>query len=176
MNTNRALFKGRACPALKQPSNWARDFDLTEAFKASAVWYYQSLARTLGMAAEDRFVRQLGYGNADTRGGLDGPAGPLSSGVDLSAFRIVQEALTNARRHAPGAAIDVELHYLADELVVRIRDNGPGSTAAADSGGHGLTGMRERAAAFGGELRTGPATGGGFLVEAHLPTACEVGA
>ncbi len=108
----------------------------------------------------------------------------LDPGVELAAYRIVQEALTNARRHAAGAAVDVELHYTADALRLRVRDNGPGppptspspSTATPPSGGHGLLGMRERAAAVGGDLRTGSAHGGGFVVEAALPTAAEAAA
>ncbi|MFB9892588.1 sensor histidine kinase [Planobispora takensis] len=120
---------------------------------------------------------------------LTGPPVPLGPGVELAAYRIVQEALTNARRHAPGAAVDVELHYTGDGLRLTVRDNGPGPATAAPYeehglpavpyggheppavpyGGHGLSGMRERAAAVGGELRAGPAAGGGFLVEARLP-------
>jgi signal transduction histidine kinase len=96
---------------------------------------------------------------------VSGTPVPLDPGVELAAYRIVQEALTNARRHATGAAVDVELRY-GDELLVRVRDNGPG---IASAGGHGLAGMRERAAAVGGTLRVGPATVGGFLVEAVLP-------
>jgi signal transduction histidine kinase len=95
----------------------------------------------------------------------------LDPGVELAAYRIVQEALTNARRHAPGAAIDVELRYHDGGLYVRVRDNGPGPALAAGNGGHGLLGMQERAVAVGGTLRTGPAPGGGFLVEATLPAA-----
>ena len=98
---------------------------------------------------------------------------PLDPGVELAAYRIVQEALTNARRHAPGAAVDVELHHTGHVLAVRIRDNGPGPPLAAPDGGHGLAGMRERAAAVGGELRTGEAPGGGFLVIARLPAEAE---
>ncbi len=101
-----------------------------------------------------------------------GPPATLDPGVELAAYRIVQEALTNARRHAPGAAVDVELHYADDALRLRIRDNGPGPRDGA--AGHGLTGMRERAAAAGGELRTGAAHGGGFLIDAVLPTKLEV--
>jgi signal transduction histidine kinase len=110
-----------------------------------------------------------------------GHTAALDPGVELAAYRIVQEALTNARRHAEGAAVDVELHYAADALRLRVRDNGPGpapdspvpSVAMPPSGGHGLLGMRERAAAVGGELRTGAALGGGFVVEATLPTPAE---
>ncbi len=100
---------------------------------------------------------------------LRGAPVALDPGVELAAYRIVQEALTNARRHAPGAGVDVELHYTERALSVRIRDTGPGPAEHAPAGGHGLSGMRERAAAVGGELRTGPAAGGGFLVEATLP-------
>jgi signal transduction histidine kinase len=99
---------------------------------------------------------------------MSGQAARLDPGVELAAYRIVQEALTNARRHAPGAAVDVELRYADDALRLRIRDNGPGQ-AARYHAGHGLLGMRERAAAVGGSLQTGDAGGGGFLVEAELP-------
>ena len=99
---------------------------------------------------------------------MSGPADRLDPGVELAAYRIVQEALTNARRHAPGAAVDVELRYAADALRLRIRDNGPGQ-AARYHAGHGLLGMRERAAAVGGSLQAGDARGGGFCVEADLP-------
>jgi signal transduction histidine kinase len=131
---------------------------------------------------------------AGTRLIVHGWLAPLDPGVELAAYRIVQEALTNARRHAPGAAVDVELRYTDEVLHVRIRDNGPGPpltsasrltspprrtsrsrhTSAQASAGHGLTGMRERAAAVGGELCTGAAVGGGFLVEATLPAKAEV--
>jgi signal transduction histidine kinase len=113
---------------------------------------------------------------ATTRLVVRGCVAPLDPGIELTVYRIVQEALTNARRHAAGAAVDVELDYAADALVVRVRDNGPGpSGAIATDGsateGHGLQGMRERAAAAGGELRVGSAPVGGFLVEATLPAA-----
>jgi signal transduction histidine kinase len=123
---------------------------------------------------------------------LRGRSLPLDPVVQLAVYRIVQEALTNARRHAPGAAVDVELHYEGAFLGLWIRDNGPGPAVSppspgpspspapdpdagtgtgTGSGGHGLPGMRERAVAVGGELRTGAAPGGGFLVEARLPAA-----
>ena len=121
---------------------------------------------------------------AGTRLIVHGWLAPLDPGVELAAYRIVQEALTNARRHAPGAAVDVELRYTDEALHLRIRDNGPGpappsrlasaSPSSRLAGGHGLAGMRERAAAVGGELRTGAAGGGGFLVEATLPVKAEV--
>jgi signal transduction histidine kinase len=112
---------------------------------------------------------------------VSGPPATLDPGVELAAYRIVQEALTNARRHAPGAAVDVELRYTTDALRLRIRDNGPGPSLASalapdparEAGGHGLAGMRERAAAAGGDLQTGAAPGGGFLIEATLPAKAE---
>ncbi|MGH3070052.1 MAG: sensor histidine kinase [Streptosporangiaceae bacterium] len=116
---------------------------------------------------------------------LQGAPVALDPGVELAAYRIIQEALTNARRHAPGAAIDVELHYADDRLRLFIRDNGPGPPAAEPDpaepggvrpgGGHGLLGMRERAAAVGGELSTSTAAGGGFVVTATLPGKGEAG-
>jgi signal transduction histidine kinase len=111
--------------------------------------------------------------DAATGGGLrlivSGSVEPLDPGVELTAYRIVQEALTNARRHAPGAAVDVELRYNGDDLIVRVYDNGPGPDPDGGSG-HGLTGMRERAAMVGGQVTAGAAPGAGFLVEAVLPT------
>jgi len=118
---------------------------------------------------------------AGTRLIVSGPVAEFDSGVELAAYRITQEALTNARRHAPGAAVDVELRYGDDALRLRIRDNGPGPSAASaaeaagsEPPGHGLLGMRERALAVGGSLRTGPAPGGGFCVEAVLPAKREI--
>jgi signal transduction histidine kinase len=99
---------------------------------------------------------------------LEGTVTPLPTGVDLCAYRILQEALTNVRRHAPGAAVDVELTYTPEKLHLRVRDHGPGP-AEPDPDGHGLLGMRERATMVGGTLTTGPAEGGGFAVDALLP-------
>jgi signal transduction histidine kinase len=101
---------------------------------------------------------------------IEGRVVPLDPGIELAAFRIVQEALTNARRHAPGAAVDVELHYVDGALHLRVRDSGPGAPPGAVlDGGHGLLGMRERAAMAGGTLRTSEDAAGGFVIEAVLP-------
>ena len=105
---------------------------------------------------------------------LEGAVVPLPTGVDLCAYRILQEALTNVRRHAPGAAIEVELEYQPEALRLRVRDHGPG-TAPEDPDGHGLLGMRERAIMVGGTLTAGPAEGGGFVVDAVLPIAGGAG-
>ncbi|MFG2001464.1 sensor histidine kinase [Spirillospora sp. NPDC048911] len=98
------------------------------------------------------------------------PAGPLPAPVDLAGYRIVQEALTNAVRHAGASAATVEITATADAVVVQIDDDGtgPADPAALDAG-NGLRGIRERAAAVGGEVTAGPGPAGGFRVRARLP-------
>jgi signal transduction histidine kinase len=102
---------------------------------------------------------------------VTGSPGPLPNETDLAAYRIVQESLTNAIRHAGPASATVSLSFTGTELTIEVADNGLGSPAAADNGGggHGLPGMRERAASVGGTLDAGPAQGGGFRVTARLP-------
>jgi signal transduction histidine kinase len=106
---------------------------------------------------------------------VSGLSGPIDPGVELAAYRIVQEALTNVRRHAPGCAFDVELAFGDRDLLVRVHDNGPGVTNGTDAlaARHGLLGMRERAVAVGGSLRAGASHGCGFVVEALLPVTQE---
>jgi signal transduction histidine kinase len=98
---------------------------------------------------------------------------PLPAAVDLAAYRIVQESLTNAIRHAGPATATVSLSYTEHDLEIEIADDGLGSpvngAAASSGGGHGLPGMRERAATVGGSLRAGPVPSGGFRVCAALP-------
>jgi signal transduction histidine kinase len=99
---------------------------------------------------------------------IEGEPRDLPPGVDLSAFRIVQEALTNALRHAGPARARVVLRYLADELELEISDDGPGTDD--DSGpGYGLVGMRERVSVYGGELQAGRQPGGGYALRVRLP-------
>ena len=94
----------------------------------------------------------------------------LPIGAGLAVHRIVQEGLTNVRRHAgPKARAFVQLEWEADALVVTISDDGRGAAAADDGTGQGLLGMHERAAMFGGSLAAGPKAGGGFVVRARLP-------
>ena len=99
---------------------------------------------------------------------MSGEITQLAPGVDLCAYRILQEALTNARRHAPGATVDVEIVYAGDSLTLRVSDDGPGASAA-EPDGLGLLGMRERALMVGGTLKAGPGDAGGFAVQAELP-------
>jgi signal transduction histidine kinase len=105
-----------------------------------------------------------------------GAARKLPAGVDLSLYRVVQEALTNTLRHAgPGAKARLRISYTADSVTVEITDDGRGKPAVAtvergrQGVGHGLLGMRERVALFGGRLETGPLPGGGFKVKACFP-------
>ncbi len=109
---------------------------------------------------------------------IEGEPRPLAGGTALAAYRIVQESLTNTRKHAgPLARASVLLRYSADALDLIISDDGLGGAAPCDGAGHGLTGMRERAAMYGGSVRAEPVSGGGFLVTARLPvTPAQAGA
>ena len=106
---------------------------------------------------------------------VHGERRPLPDRVELSAFRIVQEALTNVVRHADRAPAAVELRYEPDRLIVQVCDEGPGvgATIPGASGrrGHGIAGMRERVALLGGELTVGPLPTGGFRIRASIPSA-----
>jgi signal transduction histidine kinase len=94
----------------------------------------------------------------------------LPAGVDISAYRIVQEALTNVRKHAGAVPTTVRVAWSPDAVALTVRDRGPGATAPPGPGeGHGLIGMRERVRLLGGELHAGPAADGGFEVRAVLP-------
>jgi signal transduction histidine kinase len=93
----------------------------------------------------------------------------LAPGLDLTAYRILQEALTNARKHAPGAPVTVTLAWSAATLGVEVVDQGEGAAAASNGVGHGLVGMRERALMYGGSVEAGPAPQGGYRVQAELP-------
>jgi signal transduction histidine kinase len=113
-------------------------------------------------------TRQAGL---DTTLTVDGDPRELPAAIDLSAYRIVQEALTNVIRHAQARQAAVTIAYSPEALEVTILDDGSGLAGENHSGGHGLIGMRERAALFGGDLDTGPrAYGNGYRVRAVLPT------
>lgn len=100
---------------------------------------------------------------------VQGVPGPLPGGLALAAYRIVQESLTNTRKHGgPRASAQVLLRYCEDELMLQITDDGHGDTHE-DGAGHGLTGMRERVSLYNGTLHTGPLPGGGYQVTARLP-------
>jgi len=119
-------------------------------------------------------------GGVTVRSGVTGNPRPLPEGVNLSAYRIVQEALSNAMRHAPGSAVQVKLYYGEAALVIEVRNNGCppngqdapeqcGGDELSHGSGHGIIGMRERATMLGGNLQAGPTGKGEFLVTAALP-------
>jgi signal transduction histidine kinase len=101
---------------------------------------------------------------------IEGDPAGLPTAVNVSVYRIVQEALTNVLKHAGPARADVRIGCVKDAVTIEVTDNGAGVPASqAPAGGHGLAGMRERVAVFGGELCAGPRAGGGFAVRARLP-------
>jgi signal transduction histidine kinase len=125
-----------------------------------------------GLAQLDSLVAGAGATGLEVRTRVEGLPRPLPAGTDLAAFRIVQESLTNVTRHAGPASATVLVRYGPDDLTVRVDDDGRGPAAATGPGngnGNGIRGMRERVAALGGELTTGPRPGGGFRVQARLP-------
>jgi signal transduction histidine kinase len=101
---------------------------------------------------------------------VEGNPIPLPRGIDLSAYRIVQEGLTNSLKHAQASDADVTVRYRSDEVEIEVRDNGRGS-GAKDGLGHGLIGVRERVKIYGGEMSAGAASGGGFVLTTRLPLA-----
>jgi signal transduction histidine kinase len=136
---------------------------------------------------ETGFVPQPGVGELDALAAsvraaglpvnlvIDDDLAALPAVVDVSAYRIVQEALTNVLKHAGPARADVTIGCAQDTVTIEVTDNGTGQPGnGSPSGGHGLAGMRERAAVFGGELAAGPRAGGGFAVRARLPLGGEL--
>jgi len=171
--------------------------ELTESFadiRASALSGLSELRRVLGVLRSDQpdtapqpglddldgLLESARTGGVTVTVGVSGTPRPLPEGVDLSAYRIVQEALSNAMRHAPGSAVRVMLYYGEAALHIEIRNAGSvtGTQIAGTrhngaglgrGGGHGIIGMRERAAMLGGHLRAGPTGDGEFLLTAALP-------
>jgi signal transduction histidine kinase len=122
----------------------------------------------LGLAGLDELLGSLDRAGLSVQHHTEGAELPLPPAVDLTAYRIIQEALTNVRKHAGTARAVVHISHRPDELRIIVDDDGP--APPADNGdGHGLVGMRERVAAVGGSLTAGPKPGGGFRVAATLP-------
>jgi signal transduction histidine kinase len=123
-----------------------------------------------GLDSLDELVKQSRTAGLEVDFAVEGSPRALSQSLDLSAFRIVQEALTNARKHAPGARTRVTVGYGPRALDLNVLTAAGGAAARVNgAGGHGITGMRERAALFGGSLDAGPRGDGGFEVHAVLP-------
>jgi signal transduction histidine kinase len=130
------------------------------------------LAPQPGLDKLEPLVEQVRRAGLSVRLRVDGEPAPLTHALDLSAYRIVQEGLTNVLKHAHATEADVTVGYGSDELRIEIRDNGSG--AMPDNGhGHGLVGVRERVKIYGGEMTAGPASGGGFALSARLPLRGE---
>jgi len=125
------------------------------------------LAPQPGLADLDRLVGQVRDAGLPVEVRIEGEPRPLPLGVDLSAYRVVQEALTNALKHAGRASATVTLRYGASDVTIEVADDGAGS--GKKTGGHGLIGMRERIGVFGGTFAAGPRDTGGFAVSARLP-------
>jgi signal transduction histidine kinase len=121
-----------------------------------------------GLDGLDSLLEEIGRAGLPVQLHVDGEPFPLPRGVDLSAYRIVQEGLTNALKHARASDANVTVRYRTDEVEIEVRDNGQGSVPD-DGLGHGLVGVRERVNIYGGEMTAGAATEGGFVLSTRLP-------
>ena len=140
-----------------------------------------SLAPAPGLADLAALVTQVQDAGLKVWINVEGQRGAVPPGIDLSAYRIVQEALTNVIKHAGSSAANVTVSYRPESVTVEITDQGPGAPAARvpavgvpaprTGSGHGIIGMRERVAVFGGEFTAGPGPDGGFRVRACFPIA-----
>jgi signal transduction histidine kinase len=172
----------------KLPDELADDREALQSVERTGRTALAEMRRLLGAMRDEReevsFVPQPGLDGLDslleevTRAGLpvelhvDGEPFPLPRGVDLSAYRIVQEGLTNALKHSHATTANVTVRYALDELQIEVRDNGVGSSTT-DGLGHGLIGVRERVKIYGGEMSAGTANGGGFALTTRLPLGGE---
>ena len=133
---------------------------------------HEELAPQPSIDQIDFLVEQIERAGLPVKLDVEGEPVALPAGVDLCAYRVVQEGLTNALKHAGPAHAEVLLRYTPTQLEVHVRDDGPGAAEPnSDGAGHGLIGMRERVALYGGQIHTGPRDGGGFEISAHIPVA-----
>ena len=126
------------------------------------------LAPQPGLSELDALAREVREAGLPVTLRVEGQPAQIPLGVDLTAYRILQEGLTNALKHAGPAHAQVTVRYGTDSLELEVVDDGPG-TGNGHVGGHGLVGMRERVIVFGGDLDAGPCPEGGFAVRARLP-------
>jgi signal transduction histidine kinase len=137
-----------------------------------------SLAPQPGLASLDTLVEQARRGGLDVTVTVEGEPVPLPPGMDVAAYRLVQESFSNVRRHARATSASVALRFARGCLAIDVLDDGVGgpvpvhgSAGPAGAGGHGLIGMRERVSLYGGQLDAGPRAEGGWRVRAELPLA-----
>jgi signal transduction histidine kinase len=123
-----------------------------------------------GLDRLDALLEDVGRAGLPVRLHVDGDPLQLPRGIDISAYRIVQEGLTNVLKHSGASQAEVGVEYGRDQLRIEIRDNGRGPVAR-NGGGHGLIGIRERVKLYGGEMSTGSVNGRGFVLSARLPLA-----
>jgi signal transduction histidine kinase len=123
-----------------------------------------------GLGSIDSLLKEVGAAGLPVAMHVEGEPFPLPRAIDLSAYRIVQEGLTNALKHARASNADVTVRYGADSLDIEVRDNGYGASTS-DSLGHGLVGVRERVKIYGGEMTAGAAADGGFVLSTRLPVS-----
>jgi len=121
-----------------------------------------------GLDGLDSLVTDIGRAGLPVELHVEGEPFPLPRGIDLSAYRIAQEALTNALKHAHASHADVTICYAPEEVQIQVRDNGRGAVTS-NGHGHGLIGIRERVKLYGGDMTAGTADGGGFILSTRLP-------
>jgi len=125
-----------------------------------------------GLDGLDSLLEEIGRAGLPVQLHVDGEPVALPRGIDLSAYRIVQEGLTNALKHARASNADVTVRYRPDELHIEVRDNGEGNSTS-DGLGHGLVGIRERVKIYGGEMSAETANGSGFILSTRLPLSAD---
>ena len=125
-----------------------------------------------GLDGLDSLLEEIGRAGLPVQLHVDGEPVALPRGIDLSAYRIVQEGLTNALKHARASNAEVTVRYRPDELQIEVRDNGEGSSTS-NGLGHGLVGVRERVKIYGGQMSAGSANGSGFILSTRLPLSAE---
>jgi signal transduction histidine kinase len=125
-----------------------------------------------GLDGLDALLEEIGRAGLPVQLHVDGEPAALPRGIDLSAYRIVQEGLTNALKHARASNAEVTVRYRPDELQIEVRDNGEGGSMS-NGLGHGLVGVRERVKIYGGEMSAGTANGSGFILSTRLPLSAD---
>lgn len=134
----------------------------------------ESLEGSPGLAQVDNLLERARGGGLPVTLAVAGDPVELPPGADMAAYRLIQEALTNTIKHAGAPRTEVSIGYRPDGVAIEVRDEGAsGAPAFAEGGGHGLIGMRERFAVYGGEVEAGPRDGGGFRVRGRLPVVRE---